>query len=178
MAQNTEEQTNFEVKARCEAHSEMASPDNMSIRFVHQIFEEGLPSFESFLSVDESEEIAGTKNVFSFPKKGWISALFEGPPIQTTLYCQDSSNSKDVYLSYYPIKGGKVYLARTDNLSADELDLIGSPSGKSLLQLIPGGEFKNEYKAGKGSPNPYWLQFSVPFHSRDMMTTVIRYRFP
>ena len=177
LAQNTEELLDFSVEAKCESHSEIGTPEKIGVRFVHQTTAEGLPSFEAFLSTDKPEEMSSIKNSFGFPEKSWISALFAGPPVEAAFYCQPASHPKDLFFIYYPIKGGKVFLSQNEEFSSNELDLIGSP-GKDFLQVNSQGEFKNEYKAGKDSINPYWLQFSVPLHSRDDLTTVIRYRFP
>lgn len=164
----------WEVSAQCLSHSETSGPQGMQVRYMYQTHASGA-QLQGFLTVDGGLNLPSSREGWDTPNQGWVSVLFKGPPIQSKLYCQDVLGPKTLHLSYYPHQGSKIYFSPQEMFSNQELDFVDGGAPKSHMTLWPGGEAQNEYLAGAGTPNPYWLQFSVPIHSPHSIETAIRY---
>lgn len=163
----------FDVVAQCLPHSSMKHPKAMRLRFANTSTRQGAV-FGAFLSIDDAPELTASTNRWDFPDERWLSVLFEGPTVESELYCQTPDSRKALELSYYPHEKTRIFLARTAEFSHEELAGIDDASG-TVLEMSAEGPYGNRYRAGQGSANPYWLQFSVPVHSQGSVETSIRY---
>jgi hypothetical protein len=172
----SQESIDLQISAHCLPHSEVSSPNSMSVRFFNRSTPEGT-DLKAFLSVDGRPDLVATDHRWDYPDKGSLSSLFPGPTVRAQTFCQTSPDTRAMHLSYYRQRGVRLFLSQTEGFSMKELDAIDGPTS-SLLNLAPSGPYQNEYIAGNGDLSPYWLQFSLPVHSVPSLNTSIRYRFP
>lgn len=167
------ETLDFDVVAQCLPHSAINHPEAMRLRFANTSTRQGTV-LDAFLSVDGAPELGTGMHRWDFPDEGWLSVLFEGPTVESELYCQDTTARKGLELSYYPQEKTRIFLARAAEFSQEELAGMDDASA-TVLEMNAEGPHGNRYRAGQGSSTPYWLQFSVPVHSQGSVETAIRY---
>lgn len=163
----------WEMVALCESHSELTSPQNMNARFAYSSLATGM-QVNATLSFDGGEEIQSGVHRFSFPEKGWVSILFDGPSLRNQIFCEDANGPKFFSMNYE--KGDAVRLSAGSQNRFSEKELPNSDSPpEPVMPLLPQGEDQNIYEAGHNTAQPYWLQISVPVHSNHNLHTALRY---
>lgn len=173
-AQATTESLEWEISALCLPHAEVVHPANLSVRFMPMTTLAG-PQLTASLSMDEAYQRISLENRFGLPEEGWISSRFEGPKVEAHYFCQQTSPTKNLHISYTPHIDVQVSLNKENNWEMMELDKMQASSQKTAIEVKQNGPESESYVAGEGSLQPYWLTFSMPVHSIGLFTTTLRY---
>jgi len=126
---------------------------------------------------DYTEQYTAIKNQISFPIEGYISSIFDGPPITGEFFCQESGRAKRLNLAYEHYGKFKIYLSRDGDFTKDELNSFADVLPSNYVDVLPTGEFLNIYPAGKGVLDHYWLQMSIPVKAAMLGSSLVRYTF-
>ena len=158
-AETATDSLDFEIAANCLPHSEVSLPAflNLQYGFVGKV--QGSSVEASLRAGGDPYEL--TEFRFGLPENGWVSMIFPGPVLQTKLYCQNLASTQPFYVSGDRFSKMKIYLSRDGHFSDEELALNQNVQ-KSVLKAVGDGKYKNEFRLGRDTPNPYWLQFALP----------------
>ena len=158
-AETATDSLDFEIAANCLPHSEVSLPAflNLQYGFVGKV--QGSSVEASLRAGGDPYEL--TEFRFGLPENGWVSMIFPGPVLQAKLYCQNLASTQPFYVSGDRFSKMKIYLSRDGHFSDEELALNQNVQ-KSVLKAVGDGKYKNEFRLGRDTPNPYWLQFALP----------------
>lgn len=172
----TETQTEISISARCDPHSEVINPSGVSVRMDFSSTATG-PTATAWMTTRGTVNYDATSTTphWETPTKGWVSFVFEGPPLSSHYYCQTDWSNKPLHLSYDATPNIRLFLSQDGNTSSREFDTL--PTGTRSMLSLTADETKTSYSAGHNSNNPFWIQIAIPVYNTGLATTVLRNDF-
>jgi hypothetical protein len=173
------EATTWDTFANCEPHVTIDGPESFKVRFAPGANTRvGVPEITGFLSAPGIETQEAKFHNWDAPQKGWHSLVFIGPTVKANYYCDISSPTKKLQLSYNRVKNLHVSVSDQAHVSSHELPTIQTQIKKyGGVTVKPENNNPYTFQAGTDTKTPYWLTFSVPIHSPHNVSTKIRYEF-
>jgi hypothetical protein len=166
----------FTVWARCEPHSQVVVPQQISIQVAFNSTASGPTAIATMSALGERRfESRATTPLWGTPQKGWVAFLFEGPPIKGNYYCQTDWGVKHAHLSYVAHPQIKIYLSSDGNPTSTEMD--PALQGNRSTVSIPPTAGSITYEAGAGTVAPYWLELAIPVYDAQSTSTTMYNEF-
>lgn len=168
-------ETSLSITARCEPHSDVVNPTEVGVRMSFTSSAQG-PVASASMNVrgGTTYDSFSTLPHWEAPTKGWVSFVFEGPPLSVHYYCQTDWGNKPLHLSYNRESNIRLLLSLTGQTTTTEIDHQPTDS-RTILSLAPNES--TAYSAGHGSNNPFWLQVAIPVYNTGFIHTILRNDF-
>lgn len=175
-AEGVQDSIEISVWARCDPHSEVTVPQQISIQ-VSFSSTAAAPTASALMTSygDKRFETRTTTPLWNTPQKGWVGFIFLGPPIAGNYYCQSDWGVRRVHLSYATHPKIKMYLSYDGQPTAPEMD--PSLQGNRSLVSIPPTPGSTLYEAGANSATPYWLEVAIPLQDSQSSSTTMYNEF-
>lgn len=168
----------LQVSAECLPHSKVEGYRDMSVAFQLLSSSQAAPTIQGTLTLDGSDHYEADLAEMNISKDHWVTLLFAGPKIEMTQYCDNVTTPHSLYMGYVPKQGFLVAMNHTAQFGGEELDSLGQME-KSHIPLNPEGLYLNEYRVGKDTQTPYWIEFSLSQKALESQgaETQVRYQF-
>jgi hypothetical protein len=167
------------VKAKCRSQATLYTPHHVKVIFQYQStrFQSDMSAMMYTELNDSVIETPAALVKQNWPSSNTLSAVFLGPLVRATYYCENSHSGKDLAMSYQPVSGLKIYFSKV--MSLMRLELQHTPKDEVLMHLQAEGKHMNIFQAGNETASPYWLQLSIrtDASSREKIQTLFTVKF-
>lgn len=171
-----QDSTEFGVWARCDPHSQVTVPQQVSIQVLFTSSQSTPIAKATMNSFGEKRfETSSQTPMWGTPQKGWVAFMLEGPPISGNYYCQTDWGPKRVHLSYATNPNIKLYLSPDGQPTPVEMD-AALQGNRSMLTIAPTAG-STTYEAGHNSATPYWLEVALPVYDTQSASTTMYNEF-
>ena len=163
------------VSASCETYVEVEASNGLHTQFSFVTSKNSPPQLVATLTQTSGESYTSTNFKPDFPRQGWVSILFEGPPFAVNRFCYGNTKFEKVYMSYKPVNDFKMSYSTTEEFSTNEIDKTGKAAANSVLTTKDRG---SHTKFGRNSKTPYWITLSYNANFSKSVSTSLQYTVP